>query len=193
MTGIATHACACQADVFVDSANVDGVLGVILGRRPASTDRPRWDRVKQYIRSTKKPHFVLNQRYFTDKVYSLRQALRAMGYQVDVVSEVGTFPDNDDPVDTFILIKLHEILRSLERGESRTVAVVSHDHCYAPVLTDLLRATGSVTIVGFREEMPAALLELQDLGADIVDIEHDMGAFLVRLPRPRLPQYVIAS
>jgi len=165
------------------------VLGVILGRRPNPHERPRWDRVKALLPSTGKPHFVVDKSKFCDKAFPLFRALRAMGWQLDVVSEIG--PQNDDPVDFLILKLLTTILNAQRRGELQQVALVSHDHCYARVLADILEAGGVVRVVGFREEFAPDLLALEALGAEILDLEHDVGAMPCRLPRPCLPLYSI--
>jgi putative heme uptake system protein len=175
--------------VFIDGPNIDCVLGGILGHAPKPNQRPRWDRVKNYFRRDAKLHFVLNQRNFNDKVFPFHRALRAIGYVVHVESATDVFPDNDDPVDTFILKELHTVFGAQERGEPQQVTVVSHDHCYAPVLAKVLHTDGCVKVVGFREEMSPELLALERLGGRVVDLEYDVGAFSSRLPRPSLPLY----
>jgi len=97
-----------RAAIYVDSSNVDGVLGVILGRRPNPHDRPRWDRVKAHLMSSGKPHFVIARHSFSDKVYPLYRALRTLGWQIDVVSDAVSH--NPDPVDVFILRECGSIL-----------------------------------------------------------------------------------
>jgi hypothetical protein len=42
---------------------------------------------------------------------------------------------------------------------------------------------GSVSIIGFPEEMAPELLRLTRRGARILDLEHDLGAFNSHLPR----------
>jgi hypothetical protein len=126
---------------------------------------------------------------FCDKAFPLFRALRGMGWQFDVVSEVGS--QNGDPVDFFILINLTLILQAQMRGELQEVAVVSHDHCYARLLREILEAGGVVRIVGFREELAPDLLGLEAVGGEILDLEHDIGAMPSRLPRPTLPLYSV--
>jgi hypothetical protein len=46
-----------------------------------------------------------------------------------------------------------------------------------------------VLIVGFREELSPPLLELEEHGAQILDLEYDLGAFDVRLGRPFGPPW----
>jgi len=74
-------------------------------------------------------------------------------------------------------------------GELQRVTVVSHDHCYSSVLSHILEAGGQVCVAGFREELAPELLALEAQGAQILDLEHDIGAFACRLPRPSLHAY----
>lgn len=183
--------CACSryyGSTLVDSHNIDGVLGQILGHRPKPEQRPRWDRVKtvlcQHLGFDSKPCFVFDQRRFTKQVYPLYRFLHSAGYDVRTAILQGNYADNDDPVDEFILDQLHLGLDELRGGGAVSVAVVSHDHIYAPVLAEILRAGGRVAIVGFLEWFAPYLLSLEDIGAEIVDLEHDIGGFSARLPRP---------
>jgi hypothetical protein len=130
-------------------------------------------------------HFVLDSHRFTEKVYPLYRVLRSIGYHVHVVRE--TTPENDDPVDCFILAELGAILRDQLNGRAHRIAIVAHDHYYAVRLAEILHAGGAVSVLGFREELSPELLSLERLGGEIMDLEHDVGAFLCRLPRPCLP------
>jgi hypothetical protein len=132
-------------------------------------------------------HFVLNGSHFSESVYPFYRALRHMGFLVQPVNQVSC--ENDDPVDCFICERLDECLRQQQRGERQDVSIVSHDRCYAPVLAKILQAGGRVNVYCFREELSPDLLSLESLGAVVVDLEHDVGAFLGRLRRPWLPLY----
>lgn len=170
-----------QSSVFVDGPNIDGVLGQILRCCPKSHQRPRWNRVKDYLGRilpfSGKPCFVTDKRYFTDKVSPLYRALHSMGYDVRTVDKVGGYIDNDDPVDEFILDQLHAILDRVRDGAELNVAVVSHDHIYASVLKEISEAGGRIVIVGFREWLHPDLLSLEGENCEIHDLEHDVCAF----------------
>jgi uncharacterized protein len=190
---VASTASQVPSRIFVDSHNIDGVLRQVLGHCPESHQRPRWDRVKDHLCSVLpfegKPNFVIDRDQFKDKVFPRHRALRQMGYEVQVVEKVGQYADNDDPVDEFILDQLHAIRDLIRRGESIRVAVVSHDHIYADVLKEIMDAGGEVVVVGFREELHPDLLGLEGDLCEIHDLEHDVGAFNYRLPRPYRPDY----
>lgn len=174
-----------HSQVFVDGPNIDMVLGKdILGHRPRPNERPRWDRVSAFARSELdcvKPTFVFNGNRFADgdsPICAFRRALRFMGYDVQCPRGSET-----DPVDEFILQGLRAIV---EARQPCSVAVVSHDHGYAADLSAILMLGGTVWVIGFLEEMSPQLRQLEEQGANIIDIEHHLGAFNIRLPRPFL-------
>jgi uncharacterized protein len=86
-------------------------------------------------------------------------------------------------VDEFILQQLRTIARS---QQPCSVAVMSHDHGYASDLDAILALGAAVWVIGFPEEMSPQLLELETRGAIILDLEHDLDAFDIFLPRPFL-------
>ena len=171
--------------VFVDGPNIDMILGQdVLGRIPRPPERPRWERVSVYCRTELgcvRPTFVLNGDRFAlggERVFAFRRALRFMGYNVEC--PLGTL---SDPVDAFIQQQLRTIARF---HRPCSVAILSHDHGYAPDLSAILMLGGSVAVIGFPEEMHPQLLQLAEQGAIIVDLERDIGAFNLKLPRPHL-------
>jgi uncharacterized protein len=65
------------------------------------------------------------------------------------------------------------------------VLLASHDGDFAPFVTPLLTdgADRRVGVLGFRELVSTALSELAGDGLEIFDLEDDVGAFTVPLPR----------
>jgi hypothetical protein len=62
-----------------------------------------------------------------------------------------------------------------------------HDGDFAPQIAELLRDEGRrVGIIGFRELISSSLQELTDDGLELFDLEDDVGAFTVALPRMRV-------
>src|SRR5688572_1865644 len=112
---------AARPQVLVDGHNIDGVLGEILGHRPKPNERPRWDRVKDYVSreivSHGEPWFVVDEHRVWDGAFPFYRSLRTMRWHIEPASKVGGYPGNDDPVDELILDKLHEWLVS-SRTES---------------------------------------------------------------------------
>ncbi len=180
---------------FIDGPNIDCVLGkCVLGRQPSSIERPRWDRVLQTCRAwfgASRVRFVLNPVHFaeqTDQVSPFYRFLVTTGYEVPPANSFGAYPPNADPVDEFIK---HGILASLAESTSGSavgIVLFTHDHGYAPVLTTVLEAGGRVWLVGFREWFHPVLVQLESRGATILDLEYDLEAFNVKLPRPFQPR-----
>jgi uncharacterized protein len=166
--------------VLVDGPNADMTLAEIVGRKPRPQERPCWNHVYHYSRQQLQcgcAEFVLNGNRFGDKVAPLFRALRFIGWRVAYPRD-----SSQDPVDAYIQCRLVSV-----RGTRRHVVLLSHDGGYAPYLLDLIVTGSPVTIIGFREELSPALLILESRGATILDLEHDLGAFRIRLPRPYQP------
>src|SRR5438876_808579 len=121
----ASNAPLVRPQVLVDGHNIDGVLGLLLARRPQPNERPQWDRVKEYLRRQFEPTadllFVIDQSLVRDAAFGFYRALRALKWQVKPVSQVGRYPGNDDPVDEFILDQLHDALTLIESGQRQPV------------------------------------------------------------------------
>ncbi len=65
--------------------------------------------------------------------------------------------------------------------------LASHDGDFAPQIAELLRDEGRrVGIIGFRELISSSPQELTDDGLELFDLEDDVAAFTVALPRVRL-------
>jgi putative heme uptake system protein len=169
--------------LLVDGENIDATLGVsLLGRRPAPEERPRWDRVRDYARAVwEQPVrglFFLNA---TNAVpMSFVQALTALDYQPVLLSG----PADVKVVDTAIQRTLEALA---ERGHG-DVLLASHDGDFAETLTPLVQEADGrrVGLLGFRELMSTALTELTVDGLEVYDLEDDVGAFTVALPRLRV-------
>jgi uncharacterized protein len=73
-----------------------------------------------------------------------------------------------------------------ERGEG-DVLLASHDGDFAPQVAALLRGgRRRVGVLGFRELVSSALGDLAADGLELHDLEDDVGAFTVALPRIRV-------
>jgi uncharacterized protein len=169
--------------LLVDGENIDATLGVsLLGRRPAPEERPRWDRVRDYAQAVwEQPVrglFFLNA---TNSVpMAFVQALTALDFQPVLLSG----PSDVKVVDTAIQRTLDALA---ERGRG-DVLLASHDGDFAEHLAPLVRDAGGrrVGLLGFRELMSGALTDLTADGLEIYDLEDDVGAFTVSLPRVRV-------
>jgi uncharacterized protein len=168
--------------LLIDGENIDATLGGnLLGRRPAPEERPRWDRVRDYARAVwdqpVRGLFFLNGT--THLPMAFVQALAALEFR--------PVPLSGPPDVKVVDIAIQRTLDALaERGHG-DVLLASHDGDFAPHVARLLHDDGRrVGLLGFRELMSGALSELAGDGLELYDLEDDVGAFTVALPRVRI-------
>jgi uncharacterized protein len=168
--------------LLVDGENIDATLGgSLLGRRPAPEERPRWDRVREYARAIwdqpARGLFYLNG---TSNVpMAFVQAITAMDYRPVMLSG----PSDVKVVD----VAIQRTLEALAERGSGDVLLASHDKDFAEQIAALLADEDRrVGVLGFRELMSTALADLQSEGLELYDLEDDVGAFTVALPRVRV-------
>jgi uncharacterized protein len=181
--------------LLVDGENIDATLGgSLLGRRPAPEERPRWDRVREYARAVwdqpVRGLFFLNASGQIPMAFV--QALTALDFRPVLLSG----PADVKVVDVAILRTLEALA---DRGHG-DVLLASHDGDFAPAVAALLDAPGRrVGVIGFRELVSSQLAELAsgagagggagqatDGRIELFDLEDDVGAFTVALPRIRV-------
>ena len=168
--------------MLVDGENIDATLGgSILGARPTPEERPRWERVLEFARTVwdgdhVKGLFFLNASNGTMPM-SFVQALLAIGFQPIPLSGQA----NEKVVDI-------GIQRTLDALADRPgdVLLASHDGDFAPQLAALLGTDRNVGMLAFKEFTSGALQALCEGGLEIYDLEADVRAFNVRLPRLRI-------
>ncbi|MDO8108526.1 NYN domain-containing protein [Isoptericola sp. b441] len=171
---------AAQTYLLVDGENIDATLGGLLGARPNPEQRPRWERVLEHARTvwgapTVRGLFFLNASAGTLPT-SFVQALIAIGFTP--VPLAGTAD-----------VKVVDvgIQRTLEALASRPgdVLLASHDGDFAEHLQALL-GTRRVGLLAFSELISSSLRALTEDGLELFDLENDVHAFQVRLPRVRI-------
>jgi uncharacterized protein len=169
--------------LLVDGENIDATLGgSLLGRRPAPEERPRWDRVRDHARAVwEQPVrglFYLNASGNLPMAFV--QALTALDFRPVLLSG----PSDVKVVD----VAIQRTLEALAERESGDVLLASHDGDFAPQVAELLARGGGrrVGVIGFRELMSNALADLDAEGLELFDLEDDIGAFTVALPRVRV-------
>jgi uncharacterized protein len=168
--------------LLVDGENIDATLGgSLLGRRPAPEERPRWDRVLDHARTTwdqpARGLFFLNGSQHVPM--SFVQALAALDYRPVVLSG----PSDVKVVD----VAIQRTLEALAERGTGDVLLASHDGDFAEQVAALLSAPQRrVGLLGFRELISTALVELTADGLELFDLEDDVGAFTVSLPRMRI-------
>ena len=165
--------------VLVDGENIDATLGTsILGRRPRPEERPRWERLLQFVeRQWGQP---TNGLFFlaanSELPMSFVQALLAIGYRPIPLSGGA----NQKVVDIAIQRTLAEI-----RNRDADVLLVSNDGDFVEQITDLLDGR-RVGVIGFVEFRNGAYVELGEQGLENYDLEYDVKAFKEPLPRIRI-------
>lgn len=167
--------------LLIDGENIDATLGNgILGRRPAPEERPRWERVSSFAERrwgnpVRSLFFIAVQN--DNLPMPFVQALMALGYTPIPLSG----PADVKVVDVAITRTLEAIA---ERGGD--VMLASHDGDFLPSIRDLVHAGRRVGVIGFRELSNAGFADLVPQGLEMFDLEHDLGAFTLELPRLRI-------
>jgi putative heme uptake system protein len=167
--------------VVVDGENIDATLGAsILDGRPAPEQRPRWERLLDFARTTfqqpAKGLFFLNASS-GHLPMSFVQALLALGYQ-----PIPLAGGRDEKV---VDIGIQRTLDALVEREG-DVLLGSHDVDFLPQIDRLLTGDRLVGLVGFKEFMNSQYAGLHERGLKVFDLEEDVRAFKVVLPRVRI-------
>ncbi|AOZ72277.1 nuclease [Boudabousia tangfeifanii] len=165
--------------LLVDGENIDATLGMsVLGRRPEKDERPRWDRILDFAYDTwdrgANGLFFLNASSGFIPM-NFVQALVAMSYRPLPLSGEG----NEKVVDIGIQRTLDAIL---EQGHG-DVILATHDADFAPQLQALIDDGRRVGVMCFREFASGQLGEMAHHGLHLYDLEYDVHAFQVSLPR----------
>lgn len=168
-----------QTYVLVDGENIDATLGTsVLERRPEPAERPRWDRVKSYFADnwgqpvTGLFFLAVN----NELPLPFIKALLAMGYRPVPLSGA----EGEKVVDIAIIRTLEALA-----GRSGDVVLVSNDGDFLPALNAVCDGR-RVAVAGFREFRHRGYTALEDQGVELLDLEYDVEAFNVRLPRLRV-------
>lgn len=169
---------AAKTYVLLDGENIDMTLGTsILKGRPRPDERPRWDRVRQWVETNwGGPVKAL---FFLNANHGLPVGFIAALHAMDFVPIPLTGRDDQKVVDL-------AILRTLEALAKREGDVIlgSHDADFADAMSLLAGEDRRLGVLGFPEFMSGDLRNLEDI--DIIDLEDDVGAFDFILPRTRV-------
>ncbi|MCD4548991.1 NYN domain-containing protein [Schaalia sp. lx-260] len=168
--------------LVIDGENIDTTLGLsVLERRPNSEERPRWDRVIQaasnlWGQPASGLFFLNGSSGFLPMGFV--QALTAMNYRAIPLSG----PEEIKVVD----VGIQRTLEAIGQLESGSVILASHDGDFVPQLEELLHSGRRVAVMGFKEFISSHLQDLQEEGLEILDLEYDVEAFQVHLPRLKI-------
>ena len=163
--------------LVVDGENIDATLGgSILQRRPLPEERPRWDRVLNYCRDVwgQEVRGLFFLAANEELPHAFAHALVAMGYKV--------VPLSGAPNQKVVDLAIQRTAEAL-RERPADVMLLSHDGDFLPQLHAL--ADGRLLgVIGFREFLNTGLPQVP--GIEVHDLEQDVQAFNVRLPRLRI-------
>lgn len=115
---------------------------------------------------------------------SFVQALLAMDYRP--IPLAGSGNPEEKVVDIGIQRTLDALAERVESGLSAQVLLGSHDGDYIPQIERLLDAGAKVGVLCFKEFLNAQLAALESRGLVIHDLESDVRAFTIALPRVRI-------
>ncbi|WP_298456561.1 NYN domain-containing protein [uncultured Cellulomonas sp.] len=183
MAGVTAEAVSPRTTyVLVDGENIDATLGsAILQGRPTPEQRPRWERILDFAQRTwsqpVKGLFFLNASSGTMPM-SFVQALTAIGFQ--------PIPLSGESYEKVVDIGIQRTLAALA-DRTGDVLLASHDGDFAADVARLLDdADRRVGLLAFREFTSSGLTQLTDRGLTLFDLEGDVKAFNVQLPRLRI-------
>jgi uncharacterized protein len=167
-----------------DAPNMDMSLGSLLGARPTSAFRPRFDAVGRWLLDLAGPDAVAEACVFTNVVPGSTEvvrpwveALRNVGFAVFAKPKITEDSDIDDDM-------LRHIQMREQEGHLRHVVVASGDgRAFREPLEKLIEQHTDVTVIGFREYANFALTSETISFLDLEDIE---GVFREPLPRMTL-------
>lgn len=163
--------------LLVDGENIDATLGMsILGRRPHSEERPRWNKLLTFLR--REWGAPVRGLFFLavdgDLPASFVQALLAIGYQPIMLRGEGKVVD----------IAIQRTADALV-DRPANVALASHDRDFVPQMARLAEDPDRhVGVLGFSEFLSNELRRIPHV--EFFDLEYDAQAFTAELPRLRV-------
>jgi putative heme uptake system protein len=167
-----------------DAPNMDMSLGSLLGARPTSAFRPRFDAVGRWLLGLAGPDGIAEATVFTNVVPGSTEivrpwveALRNVGFAVFAKPKTADDSDVDDDM------LAHIEARRVEGGLAHVVVASGDGRAFREPLEELVEAGIRVTVIGFREY--AAFAVASDV-VTFLDLEEIEGVFREPLPRVSL-------
>ena len=167
--------------LLLDGENLDATLGTaILGHRPAPDERPRWERVVDFVERTwsqpvRALFFINASSGYLPMAFV--QALMAMGLR--------PIPLAGPPGMKVVDVGIERTLDAVA-DRSGDVVLASHDGDFLAPVEALLTGGRRVGLLGFREFLNSGYTELAGRGLQVFDLEDDARAFNQVLPRVRI-------
>lgn len=171
--------------LVTDCENVDSVLGnQILGRKPLAHERMQFDFLHVWFRSKfsepVKGFAVVREGDAEHRKKSAKfwGALRHLGFH-PVLAESFAARVNLCRHDSREVVD-HVVTHLLEKGTADNVVYIGHDFYAAEVLANQRERGARVFAAAFSEYLSARVIDAVE---DVYDLERDIGAFRVPLPR----------
>ena len=168
-----------------DAPNMDMSLGSLLGARPTSAFRPRFDAVGRWLLDVAGPDAVAEACVFTNVVPGSTEvvrpwveALRNVGFAVFAKPKVTDDSDVDDDMLAHI-----DLRADRGRGCQHVVVASGDGRAFRQPLEALVAKGTCVTVIGFREYANFALASEV---IEFLDLEEIDGVFREPLPRMTL-------
>ena len=170
--------------VLIDGANIDGVLGQILGRQPESEERPRWDNVMKFSAESLSPdgrraHFLIavDGEKVPSKIDQFISFLVYHGIRPWLLKREGARQVVDEAINKVLA-------RMLDCSNDSNILLLSHDGGFADTLKEIRKQDPErvIAVLGFPEYMSSKFDEIE--GIRKYDLERDVqGGFTRQLPR----------
>ena len=185
-----------RAYIIIDSTDVIAQLYSVIGNRSAEGNLPDWGKLVEAMKK-RYPKFDWAARYFLSQTLDEAEAmsgfvhyLRNVGIEPHAFEFSAAGKSFDATLEARRAITRDIVARTIAfhalLNQAAIIVVVSHDEGLAGALLTLQKASTThdrVVVVGFTERMPAELLELQQHGVKLLDLETDIGAFKKPLNR----------
>jgi len=163
-----------------DAPNMDMSLGSLLGARPTSAFRPRFDAIGRWLLDVAGPDAVAEACVFTNVVPGSTEvvrpwveALRNVGFAVFAKPKL----DEDSDVDSDMLA---HIAQRYQDGLAALVVASADGQAFRIPLEEIAHSGVPVQVLGFREHASWALASDT---LEFVDLEDIAGVFREPLPR----------
>lgn len=170
--------------MLIDGANIDGVLGGILGHQPESRERPRWDKVIKFNATPlspdgRKAHFFIavDGETIPSALRGFLASLRYAGIKPHLLKREGERQVVDEAIEkALVWLCNHE--------DKPHILLLSHDGGYVDTLKKIREQDPErvIAVLGFPEFLASRFDEVKDLRR--YDIERKVeGGFTYPLPR----------
>ena len=170
--------------LVIDCENIDSVLGQILGHKPTGHERLQYVGIQLWFRKTLsepvKAFAVLREGQMEHRKKSMKfwGALRYLQFHI-VFAESFAARNNLCRADSREVVD-HAVSHLLANASSDNLVYIGHDFYAAESLAQQKERGSRVFAAGFPEFLSARVIDVVE---EVYDLEREVGAFLIPLPR----------